>query len=67
MVLDRVEGFLLAVLLGDVERSEAALGQPDIGDDGAVSSVVEMKEGLRLKLELRTPRFAQLADPAKLV
>jgi hypothetical protein len=67
MVLDRVQDFLLAVFLRDVERNEATLGQPDIGDDGAISVVVEMKEGLRLKLELRRSWFTQLAEPTKLV
>ena len=67
MVLDRVKDFPLAVFLGDVERNEATLRQPDIGDDRAISAVMEMKEGLRVKLELRKPRLTQLTEPAKLV
>ena len=45
MALNRGEDFLLARFLGDVERNEAAIGQPDVSDDRAVGAVVEMKEG----------------------
>jgi hypothetical protein len=67
MLLDRVEDFSPTVFLGNVERNEAPLGQSDIGEDRAISAVMEMKEGLRVKLELRNPRFTQLPEPAKLV
>ncbi len=67
ITLNRREDFLLARVFGDVERNEAAIGQPDVSDDRAVSAVVEMKERTRLKLELGGPRFTQLAELAQLV
>ncbi len=67
MALNRGEDFLLARFLRDVERNEAAVGQTDVSDDGAVSAVVEVKEGTEFKLELGGPRFTQFAEPAKLV
>jgi hypothetical protein len=67
MALDRLENLLLARLLGDVERNEAASGETHVGDDGAVGAVVEVKEGPRLELELGRPRFPQLAELPKLL
>jgi hypothetical protein len=67
MALNRGENFLLARFLGDVERNEAAIGQPDVSDDRAVGEVVEMKEGMGFKLELCGPRFTQVAELAKLI
>ncbi len=67
MSLDRGEDFLLSRFLGDVERNEAAIGQPDVSDDRAVGPVVEMKEGTGFKLELCGPRFTQVAELAKLI
>jgi hypothetical protein len=67
MALDRGEDFLLARFLGDVEWNEAAARQPDVSDDGAVGTMMEMKEGMGLELELGRLRFTQLAELAKLV
>ncbi len=67
MALNRGEDFLPALFLGDVERNETAIGEADVGDDRAVSAVVEMKEGPRFKVEFGGPRFTQLAELAKLV
>ncbi len=67
MALNRGEDFLLARFLGDVERNEAATGETDVSDDRAVSAVMEVKEGLGLKLELGGSRFTQFAELAKLV
>ena len=67
ITLNRREGFLLARVFGDVERYEAAIGQPDVSDDRAVGAVVEMKEGTGFELELGGSRFTQLAELAKLV
>ena len=67
ITLNRREDFLLARVFGDVERYEAAIGQPDVSDDRAVGAVVEMKERTGLKLELGGTRFTQLAELSKLV
>ncbi len=67
IALNRREDFLLSRVFGDVERNEAAIGQPDVSDDRAVGAVVEMKERTGLKLELGETRFTQLAELAKLV
>ena len=67
IALDRREDFLLAHVVGDVERDEAAMGEPDVSDDLAVSAVVEVKEIAGLNLELGGSRFTQLAELAQLV
>ncbi len=67
VALNRREDFLLARVFGDVERNEAAIGQPDVSDDHAVGAVVEVKERTGFKLELGGSRFTQLAELAKLV
>ncbi len=67
MALNRREHLLLALVVGDVERGEAAFGEPDVSDDLAAGAVVEVKEVLRLKLELGGSRFTQLAELAQLV
>ena len=67
IALNRREDFVLARVFGDVERNEAAIGQPDVRDDRAVGAVVEMKERTRFKLELGGSRFTQLAELAQLV
>ncbi len=62
MALNRLQDFLLARVFGDVERDEAAFGEPDISDDRAVGSVVEVKEGTRFILErARSPASAACA------
>ena len=67
IALNRGEDFVLARVFGDVERNEAAIGQPDVRDDRAVGAVVEMKERTGLKPELGGSRLTQLAELAKLV
>ncbi len=67
ITLNRREDFLMSRVFGDVERNEAAIGQPDVSDDGAVRVVVEVMERMGLKLELGGTRFTQLAELAKLV
>ena len=67
IALNRREDFVLARVFGDVERNEAAIGQPDVCDDRAVGAVVEMKKGTGFKFELGGSRFTQLAELAKLV
>ncbi len=52
MMLNRRQDFLLACVVGDVERNEAAIGQPDVSDDRAAGAVVEVEEGTGLKFEL---------------
>ncbi len=67
IALNRREDFVLARVFGDVERNEAAIGQPDVRDDPAVGAVVEMKERTGFKFELGGSWFTQLAELAKLV
>ena len=67
IALNRLQDFLLACVFGDVQRDEAAFGEPDISDDRAVGAVVEVKEGPGFKLELCGPRFTQVAELAKLI
>ncbi len=67
IALNRREDFLLARVFGDVERDEAAFGEPDISDDRAVGAVVEVKERTRFILKRGGSRFTQLAELAKLV
>ncbi len=67
IALNRREDFVLARVFGDVERNEAAIGQPDVSDDRAVGAVVEMKERTGLEFELGGSRFTQLAELAQLV
>ncbi len=67
MVLNRHEDFLLARVIGHVKRNEAALGQPDVSDDRAVWSMVEVKEGAGFEFEPGWSRFTQLAELPKLV
>ncbi len=67
IAFNRAQDFLLARVFGDVERDEAAFGEPDISDDRAVGSVVEVKEGTRFILERARSRFTQLAELAKFV
>ena len=64
MALNRRKHLLLALLVGDVERGEAAFGEPDVSDDLAVGAVVEVKEVLRLIPERGGSYFAQLAEVA---
>jgi len=67
MALDRGEELLLTRIVRDIERDEAAIRQPHVGDDRAIGMVVEVKEWTGRELELGGPRFAQLAELAKLV
>ena len=67
IALNRGEDFLLAHIVGDVERGEAAIGEPDVSDDLVVSAVVEVKEIAGLIIELGESRFTQLAELAQLV
>ncbi len=67
MMLNRRQDFLLACVVGDVERNEAAIGQPDVRDDRAVGAVVEMKERTGFKFELGGSRFTQFAELAELI
>jgi len=46
MLLNRREDFLLARFFGDVERDEAATGEPDVRNDRAVRVVVKVEKGL---------------------
>ncbi len=67
IALNRAEDFLLAHTVGDIERGEAAIGEPDVSDDLAVSAVVKVKEIAGLILEFGGSRFTQLAELAQLV
>ena len=67
IALNRGDDFLLAHLVGGIERGEAPIGKPDVSDDLAVSTVVEVKEIAGLILKLGGSRFTQLAELAQLV
>jgi hypothetical protein len=67
MLLNRPEDFLLARFFGDVERDEAATGEPDVRNDRAVRVVVKVKKGTRPTLERAGSPLTQFAERAKFV